>query len=201
MESLTRRMARWPAWQRWVLMLIVLSGLWGALMLSARTTSVTLRLLYLAVAVATMPLMIHVGRAVTCEGRDPMRREDRRYVREFTLGMVTYVLTMMFVWPLLRQVEPVWLKGVIAFTPAIPVALVILAMVRYVLGSDEFMQRMHLQALAVAAGVVGFASMAVGFLVAAEVLALDGSMLLYVYPALCVVYGVAFAWSKRRYRD
>lgn len=201
MESLARRVARWPAWQRWGLLLAVAVLTWGGLWLSLRTGSLPLRLLCIAAVVATMPLLVYVGRTVSCEGGDPMRREDRRYVREFTPGMAAYFLIMLFVWPLHKTAGPLWLKGLIAFTPAIPIALVILAMVRYVLGSDEFMQRMHFQALAVAAGVVGFASMALGFLGASNVLPIEGpTALLLVFPALCLTYGAALFWCKRRYR-
>ncbi|WP_090453118.1 hypothetical protein [Dyella sp. OK004] len=201
MESLTRRVAGWPAWRRWGLLLVVVALFWGTLLMSLHTTNLPLRLLLVAIAVATMLFMAYVGRAVTCEGRDPMRREDRRYVREFTPVMAAYFLIMLFVWPLHKEAGPLWLKGLIAFTPAIPVALMIMAMVRYVLGSDEFMQRMHFQALAVAAGVVGFVSMALGFLAASKVLTVDGATpLLLVFPALCLTYGAALFWCKRRYR-
>jgi len=202
MESLTRRVAGWPAWRRWGLLLAMIALSWGALLLAIRTSSLPLRLLGVLVVIATMPLMSYAGRTVACEGGDAMRREDRRYIREFTPGMAAYFLIMLFVWPLHKEADPLWLKGVIALTPAIPVALVIVAMVRYVLASDEFMQRLHLQALAVAAGLVGFGSMAIGFLAASQVWAVDGATsLLLVFPALCLTYGVALFWCKRRYRS
>ena len=91
--------------------------------------------------------------------------------------------------------------ALIALLPAMPVAAIAVSLFRYVTASDEFMQRLHLQALAIAAGVVAVGSIAVGFLAAAKVVSLDGSVLLLVFPALMLVYGPVLAWAKRRYRD
>lgn len=199
MEGLVRRMEGRPSWQRWLLVVAVQCLFLGGFVLAVSKVGTVVRLLAVALTVATLPVMAYLGRTLTCEG-GPMRGVDRRYLREFIPAMVAYVAIMIFVWPLLRQVEQAWLRALIAVSPSLPIALLIRAMVRYVLGSDEFMQRLHLEALAISAGVVGFVSIAVGFLVAAKVFVLDGSMLLLVYPALCMVYGVALAWSKRRYR-
>lgn len=199
LEGLVRRMEGRPSWQRGLLVLAVQCLFLAGFVLAVSKVGIVVRLLAVALTVATLPVMAYLGRTLSCEG-GPMRGVDRRYLREFIPAMVVYVAIMIFVWPLLRQVEQPWLRGLIAVSPSLPIALLIGAMVRYVLGSDEFMRRLHLEALAISAGVVGFASIAVGFLVAAKVVALDGSMLLLVYPALCLVYGVALAWSKRRYR-
>ena len=54
-------------------------------------------------------------------------------------------------------------------------------------------------ALGLATGAVAVLSLVGGFLCAAGVLALGGDILLWVFPALCVSYGLARAWLGRRY--
>lgn len=202
MESLTRRIAAWPAWGRKTLMALAMAAFWTVLVLTFRWPGLWSRVVCLALLAVLIWLFAYVGRAAACaEAQGEMRREDRRYLREFVPAMIVYVATMLFAWPLLKTADTLWLKGLIALLPVLPIVAVTISMFRYVTASDEFMQRLHLQALAVAAGVVAVGSMAVGFLCAAQALVLDGSALLLVFPALCATYGLTLAWAKRRYRD
>jgi hypothetical protein len=202
MERLTRRVAAWPAWGRRVALALIMGGYFLAMALTLREPGLGGRLLGLAALIALTWLLAYVSRAAACvEAEGDMRREDRRYLAEFVPAMAIYFAVMLFVWPLHKTVGALWLKGLIALLPALPVASMALSLFRYVTGSDEFMQRLHLQALAIAAGVVAVASMAVGFLAAAKVIAIDGSVLLLVFPGLMLVYGPTLAWAKRRYRD
>jgi hypothetical protein len=123
----------------------------------------------------------------------------RRYLREFLPAMGAYVLVMLLLWPLVPHVQNPWLKGALALAPVLPLALAVRAMVRLVLGSDELEQRVHLIGLAAATAIVGVASMAGGFLVAAHVIVLDGTSLFAVFPALVVIYSLARGWAGRRY--
>ena len=83
--------------------------------------------------------------------------------------------------------------------PVIPILFVIRAMARYILDADELVQRLHLEALAIAAGVVAVASLVGGFLAAAEVITMDGSILIWVFPVIALVFGIARAFGERRY--
>ncbi|WP_266159224.1 hypothetical protein [Dyella silvatica] len=132
--------------------------------------------------------------------RSGPRQVDKRYRREFTAAMTAYVLTMLFVWPLQKQTDQTWVVALIALLPMLPLSLLIRAMVRLVLGSDELQRRLHLEALAIASGVIGLLSMALGFQIAAKVITLDGTILFMVYPGLCFVYGLARCWTEWRYR-
>jgi hypothetical protein len=129
----------------------------------------------------------------------PMRGIYRRYYREFFPAMLAYVLYMLFVWPYVRHIPDPVLRGAVALLPVLPIALVIRAMVRLVLGSDELEQRTHLVGLAVATAVVAVLSLAGGFLAAAHVVSLDGSVLLCVFPALMLAYAAGRSWANRRY--
>jgi hypothetical protein len=129
-----------------------------------------------------------------------MSREiHRRYQREFWPPMAAYVAIMFLLWPLLPHVHSEWLRVGLALLPVVPVLFVVRAMVRLVLGSDELEQRIHLMGLAIAATVLSSLSLAAGFLVAAGVIALDGSILILVWPALVVLYALGRGWATRRY--
>jgi hypothetical protein len=202
MESLTRRIAAWPAWGRGLLLSLIMAGYFVVMALMTRLHGTGGRALTLALLVGLTLVLAYVSRAAACsEAEGEIRREDRRYIAEFVPAMAVYFALMLFVWPLHKTTDATWLRALIALSPALPVAAIALSLFRYVTASDEFMQRLHLQALALAAGVVAVVSMAVGFLAAAKVVSLDGSVLLLVFPGLMLVYGPTLAWAKRRYRD
>jgi hypothetical protein len=202
MESLTRRIAAWPAWGRGLLLSLIMAGYFVIMALMTRLHGTGGRALTLALLVGLTLVLAYVSRAAACsEAEGEIRREDRRYIAEFVPAMAVYFALMLFVWPLHKTTDATWLRALIALSPALPVAAIAFSLFRYVTASDEFMQRLHLQALALAAGVVAVVSMAVGFLAAAKVVSLDGSVLLLVFPGLMLVYGPTLAWAKRRYRD
>lgn len=127
------------------------------------------------------------------------RSIHRRYQREFWPAMVAYIAIMFLLWPLLPKVHNALLEIVLALLPVVPVLFVVRAMVRLVLGSDELEQRIHLIGLAVSATVVSTLSMAGGFLAAAGIIKLDGTILIWVWPSLVVVYALGRGWASRRY--
>jgi hypothetical protein len=106
---------------------------------------------------------------------------------------------MLTVWPLVRTTDDRMLRALIAMVPVIPIGFVIRAIIRQILGADEMLQRLHLEALAISAGIVAVFSMIGGFLAAAEVITLDGSILLWVFPALGGIFGLARGLATRRY--
>ncbi len=118
-----------------------------------------------------------------------MHAIERRYRRELLIAIGAYVVVMLTVWPLVRTTDDVALRVLICAAPLLPFALALRAMLRHVRDSDEFQRRLHLEALAISALIVSFASMTAGFLAAAKVIALDGTVLLWVFPALAVLFG------------
>lgn len=123
----------------------------------------------------------------------------RQYQRRTMLAMAVYVACMFGVWPLLRSTASVPLQWVLALAPVVPMLYVIVLMARRIRDSDELEQRTHLLALGVATMVVGALSMIGGFLAAAHVVRLDGTILIWVFPALMLCYGVTRWWVARRY--
>ena len=130
---------------------------------------------------------------------DKTRSIHKRYQREFWPAMLAYIAIMFLLWPLLPKVHNELLKIALALLPVLPVLFVVRAMVRLVLGSDELEQRTHLIGLAIAATVVSMLSLTGGFLAAAGIIQLDGTVLIFVWPILVVVYAAGRAWASRRY--
>lgn len=126
------------------------------------------------------------------------RQLYRRYQLEFLPAMAIYMAVMILLWPQVAKVDALWLKWLLALLPMLPLGLAILAMVRLVLRSDELEQRAHLIGLAVAAALVAFLSMAGGFLAAAHLVKVDGSILIWVFPVLVLAYAVVRGWAAQR---
>ena len=122
------------------------------------------------------------------------------YRRQVLLLMAIYTMLMLLEWPFVRAAgSGPLLRVVLALLPAAPVLGVLWVAARRVMQSDELEQRVHLLALSIATGTVCALSIAIGFLCAANVLALGGDMLVFVFPALIVIYVLARWPIARRY--
>lgn len=125
----------------------------------------------------------------------------RRYYREFGPPMLVYVVVMLCWKRLLTSVDAGWARVLIALLPALLVALVIRAVARFVRDSDEMQRRIELESIAIAAALVSGGYMTAGFLQAAGMIALPASAaMLWVFPMLCVTYGIAKGVNARRYQ-
>lgn len=125
----------------------------------------------------------------------------RRYTRELMLGMGAYVVVLMLsVW-LLRHVDDVALRALLALLPVPPVAYAVRAMVRYIRDADELQRRIELEALSIATAFVALLYMSGGLLQSARVIDLSASAaMIWVLPLVCFCYGVCKAFVARRYR-
>lgn len=156
---------------------------------------------------AVVGICVAVALAVSAEyallwkpDRSP-RADDRRYLRDITIGLIVYLLLMLLVWPRAMHLEPGWLKVTGVLLPVLPFAWVVRTLLRVVMGGDELERRIHLQALGIAAGVVGLCSLALGLLAIARIIDFSAIALLMVVPALLLVHCGARLWLRRRYRD
>lgn len=128
-----------------------------------------------------------------------MNTIQRRYMREFWPPMLAYILIMLLVWPLVDHVQSMWGRTALALLPILPLLLVTRAMVRLVMASDELEQRMNLIGLAIAGTVVGTLCMVGGFLAAAGVVRVNGSVLIIVWPMMVLLHQLGRGWAARRY--
>lgn len=129
------------------------------------------------------------------------RQFQKRYQQQVMLAMSVYIAVMLFVWPLVRTAIGLPLKVLIALAPLLPMLYVMSLMARRIRDSDELEQRNHLIGLGVATGVVGALSLAGGFLASAQVVTLDGSILIWVFPLMMASYGITRWLVTRQYSD
>ncbi|MGN6280430.1 hypothetical protein [Frateuria sp.] len=127
------------------------------------------------------------------------RFPERDYRRQLSIAMVIYMAAMLLVWPLSRTATSVPLKVLLAVVPVLPMLFVIGLMARRIGASDEFEQRVHLVALGASTALLGALSLVGGFLAAAGVLRLDGSILIWVFPVTMLGYGAARWWLLVRH--
>lgn len=135
-----------------------------------------------------------------CDAAPPALRQ--RHTREMMRAMSLYALTLVVSLLLLKQPTlHSWLRAVLALTPVLPVALVLRAMIRYIRDVDELQQRIELESVCFATATVCLLYMAGGFLQVADVIAVPaGVAMLWVFPLICMSYGLAKVVVARRYR-
>jgi hypothetical protein len=179
-------MDEWPAWQRWGTWLVGWVVYLGAFWLVFASNALAMRLLAVVCMCIGLLVLAYASRAVLNER---MRSVDRWHVRSMLPALMAYVLLMVYVWPLA------------VLLPMLPMLFVAWSMIRYVNRCDEMERRQHLESAGIAVVVVSIVSMALGFLAAARLIAANGALvLLFVFPALCIVYGLACVWFKWRNR-
>lgn len=127
------------------------------------------------------------------------RFNESRYRRQLSVAMVAYMAAMLLVWPLSRTAASVPLKVMLAVVPVLPMLFVIGLMARRIGASDEFEQRVHLVALGASTALLGALSLIGGFLAAAGVLRLDGSILIWLFPVTMIGYAIARSWLLVRH--
>lgn len=129
------------------------------------------------------------------------RRVARQYMRDMGLaGLVYAVVLVGSVYVVRHASPPQWVAVVLALVSAAPALLMMRAFLRRLRGLDEFQRRVELEALAVAAAVVGFASFTYGFLQSFAGLPQIEDALMWVFPALCFTWGIAQIFVRRRYQ-
>jgi len=124
----------------------------------------------------------------------------RRYQREIAVTMGAYVVVMLVWRRLLGAVDATWLRVLIALFPAVLVCLVMRSFVRYVRDSDEMQRRIELESGAIGALLVAAVYLGAGFLQSARLIDIPAApALIFVFPALCLMYGIAKIFVARRY--
>lgn len=133
-----------------------------------------------------------------CDTGTPALRS--RYMREFMPAMVAYVVLLFASVLLLKRVDELGLRALIALLPVPAIAMALRAIVRYIRDADELQQRIELEAVSIATAFVSLLYLAGGFLQSAKVIDIPASAaMIWVFPLVCVVYGLAKVAVSRRY--
>jgi hypothetical protein len=126
-----------------------------------------------------------------------MKTVTRTYVRQFVIAMVAYtILLIASIWLIGRMEATIW-RIPIALLPVIPASFALQAFIRYLNGIDEFMQKIQLNAIAVAAGATGMLTFAYGLM---ENVGLPPLSWTWIFPLLIMIWGIALFVFERRYR-
>ena len=147
-------------------------------------------------------LFATVVRAFRPEGCDEVTPAvRRRYLREFLPAMAGYVAAVFLsVW-LLKRVDAPALRALIALLPVPAIALAMRAIVRRIRDADELQRRIEVEAVSIAAAFVSLGYLAAGFLQRARVIDVPSSVaMIWVFPLVCLSFGVAKVVLGRRYR-
>ncbi len=124
----------------------------------------------------------------------------RRYTRELMVSMMVYVLVLFASLWLLKRVDTLPLRAMLALAPILPIGFAVRAMVRYVRDTDEMQRRIELEAISIATIFVSMLYMTGGFLQLAKVIDIPaGVVMIWMFPLVSFSYGIAKAVVSRRY--
>ncbi|MBL8537811.1 MAG: hypothetical protein JNM59_10455 [Hyphomonadaceae bacterium] len=137
---------------------------------------------------------------VICASEAP-QRVAQKYVRDMSFAALVYAVVLVASVFIVRRLDPPqWIAVMLALASAAPALLMMRAYLRRLRGLDEFQRQVQLEAMLASAAIVGFASFTYGFLESfAGFPAIDGA-LLWVFPAMCFVWGIAQVFVARRYQ-
>jgi len=122
----------------------------------------------------------------------------RRYTRELIWSSIIYAIVLIVSISVLKQVEfpRVW-QVIISLSPVIPVAFVILAIMRLTIYSDELQQRIQLYAVSFSAALTGLITFSYGFL---ENVGFPKFPTFFVLPMLIFIWGMSLRYFEKRYQ-
>lgn len=125
----------------------------------------------------------------------------RRYLRVLWPALVGYSLALFAsIWLLRQGIASVPLRALVAVLPVLPLALMMGAGLRYLREIDELQRRIETEAIGAASLLLAVVYFAAGLLQKARVIDIDAAVaMIWVFPLLCLSYGVAKFVLARRY--
>ena len=133
-----------------------------------------------------------------------MRTIHRQYIKAIIPAMLAYVVVLFGSVYALKNAGsefPLYLRAGLSLAPVIPIVLVCRAMIRFLQSCDELERKIELEAIALSCLITGLLFLCLGFLASAKVIYLDGGMVaIWVFPALCGLYGLTKCITNWRYR-
>jgi hypothetical protein len=134
--------------------------------------------------------------AASCGAMTPAAR---RYAREFLIAMMLYAAAVIALALIVNRLPPpAWATIPLALVPMAPLLLALRAYLVFFRAMDELQRRIQSEAMLIALALVGFGTLAYGFLEGfADFPRLH---VIFVFPAMIAVWGVAVAFVSRRYK-
>lgn len=134
---------------------------------------------------------------MSMKSANPTDAAKRRYFLELGGALVAYVIVLIASIHLLNGGLPNPWRTVVALTPVIPVALVFVAVARFMLSIDELQRQIQLESMAFAAGFTALAAVTYGFL---ESAGLPRPSAWLTYTVVMVAWGLSVPIVTRRYK-
>ena len=119
-------------------------------------------------------------------------------MKNLFLSMIAYSVILITSLTVLKNYEftRFW-QIVISLSPAVPVAFVILAVMRLLKDSDEMQQRVQLLATSFSAAVTGLVTFSYGFL---ENVGFPKFPTFFIFPMLIAIWGISMGYFSRKYQ-
>lgn len=127
---------------------------------------------------------------------NPTTAARRRYLIEFWIAIVAYMLVLFFSVYVLRGLTGPWVYPV-ALLPVIPIIGVLLAVIRWMQSTDELERQLQTTSLAVAGGITMMYVVTYGFL---ENAGLPHASMWFTYGVFMISWGVARFIVQRYYQ-
>ena len=125
------------------------------------------------------------------------RERNRRYAIELTGAMALYAGLLFASVAIIGHEQPQGIKVLVALLPMLGVALAMLAIARHLRASDEYVRKLSLEGLAVAAGVTAGLTLTWGFLEGAGFPRLS---MMVVWPVMGLTWGATAFFCHARGR-
>lgn len=128
--------------------------------------------------------------------QNPTDAAKREYKIRFAIAMIAYLA---IVYPLASAADHAagtW-KILLALTPLIPLIVVFVSAIQMIRGIDELERQIHIEALAVAAGVTALLSVTYGFL---EVAKFPHPSAWFTYGVVMLTWAIATPFVARKYK-
>jgi hypothetical protein len=133
-----------------------------------------------------------------------MRKAHHQYLKTLIPAMLAYLVVLFASVLILKQIgsaAPVSLRACLALAPVVPIIFVCQSMIRFLQNCDELERKIELEAIAMSCLFNGIIFLALGFLASAKIIFLDGGLVaIWVFPALCGLYGATKCITSWRYR-
>jgi hypothetical protein len=130
------------------------------------------------------------------KSQNPTDVAKRQYKIRFAIAMIAYIA---IIFPLVSAADHAhgaW-KIALALTPLIPLIAVFVSAIQMIRGIDELERQIHIEALAVAAGVTALLSVTYGFL---EVAHFPRPSAWFTYAIVMLAWCIATPFVSRKYK-
>ncbi len=128
--------------------------------------------------------------------QNPTDVGKRQYKIRFAIAMIAYVAIIFPLVSAANHTQGVW-KVVLAITPLVPLIVVFISAIQVMRGIDELERQIHIESLAIAAGVTALLSVTYGFL---EVAHFPRPSAWYTYSVVMIAWLIATPFVTRRYK-